>query len=426
MEHEALVPHEVWRADGQEDDTCPHDDPDAAAFNLKFSVATLLDLQQRAYIDPNAGGGQGRVEWLLVRLHNFLGIAKEPHRMLKENMPSLHKVFGNMSCSVEEIHYRGLQCSGGLWKDHTLESRAFLLFLLWVLQNRPLNKQVKFRALRLLLAIVALAFTAASAAHAVQVSANILAADGSLINKALNFTDQQVCVANFAELLQHSPAGCKLWEELRRTLWLGYCISTELAQASLQDMFYYMAWLLAHPSRKIMGKQLSKDIAMHAMPMLIVVAGAWLNKLARLKAAESLQSLPILRSKTGQLHKAVDPINRMILMWKLRKEKLHRQRTAATHDNLVSPNTAFAKYENALDTYLHQAALHQCMRGHPKQVTVSWDPSSYGGKEVMVVIGYSKHIQRGFYLLNQWLSKMRLSDLDDSLIQAAREKIWND
>ena len=242
-----------------------------------------------------------------------------------------------MQCALEEIHYRGLQSEPGLYKDHTLESRAYLLFLLWVLQNEPLNRQIKFRALQLLLAVVALAFTAAAAAHAIQVSANIVAADRTLVNRALNFNDQNICVADWAELLHHSPAACKLWAQLRKQLWLGHCISTELAQASLQDIFFFMAWLLAHPFRKVLGKLLFKDIAMRAMPMLVVAAGGWMVKLAHLKAAECLQSLPLLRSKTGQLHETMDPVNRMVLMWKLRKQKLHRQRTASTHDDLLSP-----------------------------------------------------------------------------------------
>ena len=39
----------------------------------------------------------------------------------------------------------------------------------------------------------------------------------------------------------------------------------------------------------------------------------------------------------------------------------------------------------------------------------------------MVAMGYSIHLQKGFYAFNQWLSRMRLSDLDDSLVKSARE-----
>ena len=76
----AVVQYNEDANEEAEDVTCCHE-ADAAAFRLK------VELQQRAYIHPS-GGGQGRVEWLFVRLHHYLGIAKDPYRMLKDNMPS--------------------------------------------------------------------------------------------------------------------------------------------------------------------------------------------------------------------------------------------------------------------------------------------------------------------------------------------------
>ncbi|CAE7439301.1 unnamed protein product, partial [Symbiodinium pilosum] len=282
----------------------------------------------------------------------------------------------------------------------------------------------KAKALKLLLGMISLAFLAALAGQpSVQVSVNIIGKDGNLINGALNFSSLGLCHGDWANLLQHSPGGCQTWEWLRKNMWLGRCISSDMAQASLDDIFFFLGWLMAHSGAKAkLGQKLAVDIAQQALPLLLLSAGQWMDQLGYMKSAEHLQALPVLRTKAGKLRKMMDPVNRMLLLWKLRKEKVQRRKAAVTHDDLVASETSWARKEALVDCVLHQNALLSFMKGHPKQVALSWDPSNYGGKEILVVMGYSKHLQSGFYALNQWLARMKLSDLDDSLIKTAREK----
>ena len=357
-----------------------------------------------------------------------VGLASDPHRILSDSGGSFYGFLSRVQCPSDQVHYRGdslkKQESGCKWKDHTLESRAFLAFLMWLLQNRPVMAACKAKALKLLLGMISLAFLAALAGQpSVQVSVNIIGKDGNLINGALNFSSLGLCHGDWANLLQHSPGGCQTWEWLRKNMWLGRCISSDMAQASLDDIFFFLGWLMAHSGAKAkLGQKLAVDIAQQALPLLLLSAGQWMDQLGYMKSAEHLQALPVLRTKAGKLRKMMDPVNRMLLLWKLRKEKVQRRKAAVTHDDLVASETSWARKEALVDCVLHQNALLSFMKGHPKQVALSWDPSNYGGKEILVVMGYSKHLQSGFYALNQWLARMKLSDLDDSLIKTAREK----
>ena len=390
-------------------------------FQLPYGVATFPEWQQRAYVKSD-----GEVHWLYHRLHDFVGLQKEPHKMLYENKQSLHDFLVSSECSPDVVCYgrRKLPTAQNAdWKAHTLESRGFLLYLLWLMQDRPVRREQKQKALKLLSGTLALAFLAASAGQPVQVSANVLTTEGVLVNSPLNFTDQGLCLDGWATLLSHCPAARQLWDSLRQKEWLHHCISSDVSQASFADIVFFMAYVRAHKfSREIKNKNVWDGLWKPTFPLLAVTIGQWLDRLANIKKAEALQCLPILRNKHGQVLKNFDPVNRMLYLFKIRKEKAQRRRVGLSHGDVVSVATQWAKREAFLDCVLHGQALLSSMQGHPKQISLSWDPSTYGGKEIMVVMGYSAQLQKGFYAFNQLLAGMRLSDLDDSLIKTARAK----
>ena len=390
-------------------------------FSCPLVLPASWSFEQRAYLDTAAGS---RPEWLYIRLHEFCGIATEPWKLLKQNLDGFKKFCGKLQCPDSEIHYRGHGAGNqSKWAEHTLNSRGYLLLLLFLLSSRPLKNACKQKVLQLFLGMLDLAFRAAVAEGTIQVMVNIVSQNADLVSMPLTFDAQGLCKDAWGDLLSHSPGACSMWSTLRKSLWLGRCITTELCQASLCDIIFFVAWVISHPgSRKVLGQKLYVDIGLQAVPLLFSACGQWLDRLARIKSAELLRTLPILKTKQGSLRKKIDPVNRMLLLFKLRKDKLHRQQIARTHGETVSPDTVWARRESLLDCVLHQRELLQAMQGHPKQVALSWDPSNYGGKEVMVIMGYSSRLQQGFYCLNQLMAKMRLSDVRDSLIKSARQK----
>ena len=418
MDGAIVQAHESDHEDGQNP---PPQEDRSTDFQMPFGVASIVEFEQRAYLDTAAEGP--RPEWLYIRLHTFCQIATEPWKFLKQNLVGLKKMLGKLQCPESEVQYRGDlgADSSSKWKEHTLNSRGYLILLLLIMSSRPLKNVCEQKALQLLLGMVQLAFVTVVAAEGanIQLMLNITGADRDLIGRPLTFDAQGLC-KEWADLLSHSPGACSLWGTLRRTLWLGRCITTDMQQASLCDIVFFLCWIISHPgSRKVLGQNLHTDIGLQSVPFLITVCGQWLDRLAAVKSSETLQLLPVLRTKHGYLRKKIDPVNRMLLPFKLRKDKLHRQRIARTHGDAVSADTTWARQEALLDCVLHQL---QAMQGHPKQVCVSWDPSTYGGKEIMVCIAYSSRLQKGCYCLNQLMAKMKLSDVDDSLIKSARAR----
>lgn len=70
---------------------------------------------------------------------------------------------------------------------------------------------------------------------------------------------------------------------------------------------------------------------------------------------KELTVLPTLKSKAGAARKGADPINRMILLYRLRRERLHRRSIARTHEDLSLQNTRLVQYESYLDCVLRSA-----------------------------------------------------------------------
>ena len=62
------------------------------------------------------------------------------------------------------------------------------------------------------------------------------------------------------------------------------------------------------------------------------------------------------------------------------------------------------KYESYIECALYQKSMQETFGGQ-KQVSVAWDPSNYGGKDVLVSIIYSSSLRRAGYLMNQQLTK---------------------
>ena len=161
-------------------------------FQMLFGVASIMEFEQRAYLDTAAEGS--RPEWLYIRLHTFCAIATEPWKFLKQNMSSLQKLLGKLQCPESEIHYRGNLDGGGSCqcKEHTLNSRGYLILLLLIMSSRPLKHDCKQKALRLLLGMIELAFMTVIAAEGanIQLMLNIIGADRDLIGRPVTFDAQ--------------------------------------------------------------------------------------------------------------------------------------------------------------------------------------------------------------------------------------------
>ncbi|CAK9091627.1 Probable ubiquitin-conjugating enzyme E2 23 (E2 ubiquitin-conjugating enzyme 23) (Ubiquitin carrier protein 23) [Durusdinium trenchii] len=383
-------------------------------FKLPYSVATLEDYHLRAYFTDH-----DTVEWLWSRIHDTCKIQTSPGKMLATNTESIYQDMDKLLVPREEFHYRGdkfVPDQKTPWKQHTVESRGFFALGLWLLKNRSLKATAKTKCLEMLLGVLQLCLGIATG----PILAMMIDPSGALQQSELHFESTGVCRDGWANLLAHSQGAREEWGRLSKSLWMGYCLTSTIEAATFKDICFFLMWLYCHPKATARGQNLFRSLALQTLPSLINKAGAWLSSLAVELSKKELSVLPMLKTKTGQCRRVADPVNRMILMQRLRKEKLHRRKIAATHQDVNLGNSRLLQYEAFLDCFLHGEALASTFAGE-RQVCVAWDPSSYGGKEVMVAAIYSTNLDKAAWLLNQQMGQVMLSELHESLLPMARQ-----
>ena len=387
-------------------------------FQLPFPIATLADLGQRAYLR------NGKVEWLYARVHEHCRVKKEPGRMLRDNKESILCAFDEHSVPRAEWHYKGKEQGGDDSAQdhdvspHTVESRGFLVLLLWMLKNKSLKAINKVKALSLLLDLVEKSF--AYADKAIPIMVQMVGRAGNLVSQEVLFSAQGLSTSLKA-LLDHSLGLTTLWKKLGSRCWLNRCISSSPENVSLSDFVFFLAYLYCHPKLAMDGQRLWLVFGKLSLAELLVHIALWMTSMAEDLGNQTLKALPVLRGKTGQARKVADPINKILLLWKLRKEKVHRQRVAATHTELGGASSRMMAFEHYIDCLLHSHALAESFDGC-RQLSVSWGPSTYGGKDTFFGVVYDAVHDKAAYLLSQQLGTVVLSELGTELVPLAKSR----
>lgn len=379
-----------------------------AAFELPFKVATLKECEQRAYINSN-----GAAEWLFSRAHAFCQIAKDPGRYLRTNKAVIQSEIVMFEVADSQFHYRGVGTDTAVdacgvpaqdgWKDHTLESRALLVVLL---------------AMNLLLHLVGEAFKMVDLSQPFM--AMLIGQDGRMHSRELKFSAQTMC-HTWGEFLRLCPGAAALWKRLTERCWLNRCISSSADSATFADIWFFVAYLYTHQKLKLLRQTLWLCLGKPFLVQLIWRTGNCLEEVALRASAEALSMLPALRTKTGFVRRLADPVNKLLLLFKLRKEKQHRRRVASTHDELGGATTRMVVFEAYLDCLLHLKALQVGFR-ESRQISVSWDPSSYGGKDILMAVVYDPVEDQAAYLMAQHMTQTLLSELHPSLLPTAKSR----
>ncbi len=372
-------------------------DNEFAGFEMPFQVATFPDIGQRAYINT-----EGSAEWLFARAHSYCAITTEPGRFLRGNKIAIEAELVDLQVPKEGFHYRGRdEQDQQQWKDHTFESRAFLALLLFLMKNRPLAATAKVKALDLLLQLAGKALTVADLS--MPFMGMVTKKDGTSACKEIHISAHGLCYS-WGQLLSLCPAAATQWKKMTTRCWLNRCISSAVDSATFGDIWLFLCYLHCHQKLKVLGQNLWLCLGKYVLQELVWRTGDWLAKLALQTSAETLKALPALKTKTGTIRKMVDPVNKLLLLFKLRKEKQHRKRIAGTHDELGGNTTRMMVFEAYLDCLLHMKALERAFEGC-RQISVCWDPSNYGGKEILMATVYDASSNRAAYLMAQHMTQ---------------------
>ncbi|CAE7344097.1 unnamed protein product [Symbiodinium sp. CCMP2592] len=330
-----------------------------------------------------------------------------------------------MQLPDSELTYRGRQeqsaaSSSESWKGHSVGCRGFFAILLWLLRNKSLANECKRLALKLFLGMACLCIAAAADEETVFM-AMLVDRQGSLKQSQLSFEGHRlVCAGAWSSLLASCPGGSDIWSKLSRCTWMGRCITSPAEAATLEDFLFYLAWLFCHPKSQKRGQNLFSCMALCTLPRVLSVLGGRLMLFAKQLAKQELDVLPVMKTKNDVARKQSDPVNRMILMYRLRREKMRRRQVARTHEDLSLSTVRFMQYEAFLDCLLHYNSVKHVF-SQERQLCIAWDPSSYGGKEVLVGAVYSRRLDKAAWLLNQELRPVMLGDIDETLLPLAKQ-----
>eukprot|EP00438_Fugacium_kawagutii_P035086 Skav205139 [mRNA] locus=scaffold3411:179900:184204:- [translate_table: standard] len=329
-----------------------------------------------------------------------------------QNQVAWKKELQNLQVPPEGLHFKSKDAPMGEqdWKDHSLESRALLGVLACLVKQRQLKAHSKVKAMKLFMELAA----------QVPLNCALQKVNGQMASKEVLFNPQQV-TQDWGSLLAQVPGGARLWQRLTTRTWLNRCIISAMENAILMDIIFFSLYLYCHQTLKQAGQNLWSAIGNNILPEIIFMVGSWLDTLANRLRAQPLAMLPILKTKKDNARRQADPVNRMLLLFKMRKSKQHRRQVAGSHEDLGGNTNRMVRYEAYIDCLLHSQVLEKELSGH-KQVSVAWDPSSYGGKDIWIGCIYVPSIHKAAYLMLQELAHTTVGELDTSLLDLAKGK----
>ena len=388
---------------------------------LRFGVATIKALGSglRAYFNV-----AGRAEWLWNRVQQILGIKTYGGKFLADHRHRLQTEMEFCQIPESQLHYkpRGyVPSEEEPWSDHTLESRALLALLAMTVKCKQIKPEPKAQALQLFTCLVSIALPKALELDEMPdfpraTSVNKLGEPRSTV---LKVSKQNLC-QDWKTLMEHIPEAQTVWETLLGKDWLTSRLSSPWQFAKLDDIAMFLLYLGANPALKVKHVTLWEAIGLETWPNLIGFPGECLEVYARDLSKQGLEELPPLTTSKGFARKGSDKVNQLLVLDRVKAERLHRWRMARTHSNLIGQHCRLMKQEAYLASVLHDQQSAIAFTG-VKQVSCCWDPSTYGGQETFVGMVYSAGLDLATYLLVQPLRRLLIAELDDELKEPGRK-----
>ena len=359
----------------------------------------------------------GHSEWDWSRVTNALDMkTAKDHVFLKRGKDEFQDEFRLAQVSFEEFHYRGQDIQGECGV-HTMESRALWLMLCLL----PLRKQVRANVKQKAVGLVKMLIDAMLAAGSGNAS---LLLQGTIFGTDFQYHSKQVCFSSLgtttdiAELFDCHSKASAMWARLSSKDWCGHKITSSLENVTLFDFVLFLMYAKSH--QQGIASEIWRDIGCFLWPMVLFMLGDALEECSKVLQAKDAEPAPLLKTKTGGT-KRVPFINKLLLLRKLKKNKVHRRLVMSSHSDLVPSNTQLVRNEALLETaeYLKllDATFSNC-----SWVQVSWDPSTYAGDEVLVATVFSAQCGVAGYLPIQFLHPVAASELEEELRVLAGKK----
>jgi hypothetical protein len=280
-------------------------------WKLPYKVATWPALNLRAYVTDNAPF------WLWSRIHDHCGVMQPAHKFLGSNKLQITAELQELGVPAEQFKY--LSRRHDHFNDHSFGTRAVFVMLLRIVKTRGLVQPCKYKALSLSVKMLQ-----ASLEHAhlhesqldLRTHVVVAGGDGNLQLHALEFSVAGL-TSGWEPVLSSCRGAGKQWTKMRRSLWNSMSLTSSADSASLWDILIFLFWAKLHPAVQNIWEKLGSTV----LPEVLLLCASLVDKYAHHLASLPLTSLPCLTGPNGR-PKRLDPVNRFILLHKLRQENL--------------------------------------------------------------------------------------------------------
>lgn len=386
-----------------------------------FPVATWAAVGLRAYLDQS-----GIPQWIFQRAHQQVVAKSEGGEYLRRNMKALGEMLTEFGVPVSDIGYKKADREYNdmePWADHTLTSRALVLYLFFQVKHRRNSVAAKNSAMHLLQTIASALFTESSAAdYGLPNSVGMTVEDdfGVLNRVSVGFSAQGV-TEDWCQLASKNSAVKDVWERLQRETWCGIRITSSLGASTLQDIMFFLFYLLAHPKEALGGQKPFETVLKHVLPEVVLWLGNLMDEQATRLSKQPLVNMPLLKTRDGNHKRKADEVNKFILLDKIKHHKSGRKRIAETHTELAAQHGNLVTREAQMVCAMYIDKVAKEFGSYKvKQFSTSWDPSSYGGLNTLVGTLYSPTTDTVAYMPNQALRKVVFADIHQTYIEEAK------
>ena len=326
-------------------------------------------------LSANVEQSSRRVEWEWSRAAAAMGLKTSRDSVFFTKNKDQH-LAEMMAAEIGEaqITYRGWgsDCRG----QHGLGSSAFVLLMLLVSLTKQLAQSSKANAIKL---VVGLIKVSVAALVTIEGCPGMVYGNDSRYHDTNLQVDASGIVQNLYGLLQQHPCFTWAWSHLMAKGFCGHKIASAASHPTLWDLIILLVWAKNNPATKKVWAYLGQFL----WPKILFLVGCICDKYAYLRSQLPLENAPLLKSRKGKSRRTPF-VNKLLLLKKMRKIRLHRKITASSHDDLVPQNVQQVIAEEYLVASIYnqkiKAAYENCFH-----FSVHWDPSDYD-VETMVSI----------------------------------------
>ncbi len=286
-------------------------------------------------------------QWVWAAVHAHVGLGRQPYQWVKENKPAILADFSEVGVPSSELHI------GSEHKDYkwgtTLSSRALLVMLLSLAKKQRLASSIKSRAFIMVKDLMALCWAKVGLSiQSVPSSSLAFWARGGWHRIELKW----VCpgmTRSLLELAALTPAVRNVWNKLSVEPWHGYRLTSSLDFASVPDLLVFLSWTWAHQFQF----QLWLHIGQYWLPEVFFSFGVALDLYAQELSQQKISPIPIILHR-GVKPKHLDAVNRLLLLYRMRKKRRRRQDIASTHTDVAPEGLKMVSHEAYYDS------IHYC------------------------------------------------------------------